>query len=293
MSTTPDTPKPDMPRKPLSDDEAAVLDGVLAHLSAYDRVPADPKRVLDVDGCCEKSKRAIQWMNVIGQCPCDTPPVDLTHRTLAKIKEARLREKFAASAPAVGRRTHWSWAEFGAVAAMFVIGVVLLWPVVHRTPQDTARTIANNNMSVAGTAMGSYGNSLNSLFKSPWVSPPTLTGLDNFNLDLPPAERGPGLIRVSPLDPAHPGGQRLLTVTIPDPATTPGLSFGFSAATQGDGQFLHIQRPDGMRFRIQLPPDIQVHWNDNNPSGHGMWIIRGTLPPATESQQNQQSLWPR
>lgn len=278
---TSNSPKPhtDPTDKHLSADEAAVLDGVLAKLSAYDRVPPDPASTLDIDPASDKGRCATGWMRVIAQCPCDTPPVDLAQRTMAKINEARLREKFTKPATRHGA-SRWTWTEFGAVAAMLVIGLVLLFPVIHRTPNDNARVAtSSNDMSVTANAMGSYGGNLTSIFKSPWNTPPTLS--DSFNtIDFSDTNPVPGIIRVKPLDPSQPNGLRLLTVTLPDPATTPGLTFGFSGALQGNGQTLHVQRPDGMRFRIPLPPDVQVQWNDPTPgnAGQGMWIIQGTIP---------------
>ncbi|MCE9590003.1 MAG: hypothetical protein K8S99_05710 [Planctomycetes bacterium] len=287
MSTHDHTHDAGKSRKPLSADEAAVLDGVIARLSANDRVPADPAKLLDVDPSCEQGKRALGWMKVIGHCPCDTPAVDLAKRTMARVNESRLRQKF--TRPATGWRTRsasWTWAEFGAVAAMLVIGFVLLWPVVHRTPQDTARLAGGaggNSLNMAGQSMGTYGNSLTSLFKSPWNTPPTLsTPADSFNAYNPsPTEPRAGLLRIEPFNPLQPDGRRLLTIAVPDAANSP--DYGLSGLQQGAGQYLNIQRPDGMRLRIQLPADAHVRWSDNPAGPGGIWIIRGTFPAANQT----------
>ena len=121
----------------------------------------------------ERGHRVSKWLDLIDHLPAEPPAEDLVARTMSRIAQrSQRREVLAriddrrpaaielaptgtmgrASMPAIAFR----WNELIAVAAVLMIGVSLLWPVMARTRTDAMRVACAANLATAGVGMKNY-----------------------------------------------------------------------------------------------------------------------------------------
>ncbi len=94
---------------------------------------------------------------LIDQWPAEAPAEDLIKRTLARIHDVEQRRQLAMqidrlSGPAVAFR----WRELMGVAAVVLISLSLLWPVLAQTRHEARRIVCETRLGVTGRAMAAY-----------------------------------------------------------------------------------------------------------------------------------------
>src|SRR5690242_15485888 len=90
----------------LKPDEARVLDALIESMSAQARaasyggtVEASPAALAPGDDA--RAQRISAWLTLIGECPAETPPLDLAQRTLDRVADVRRQRWFAEQAQAL------------------------------------------------------------------------------------------------------------------------------------------------------------------------------------------------
>ncbi len=104
-------------------------------------------------------ERVAQMLKLLNEWPVEDPPADLTQRTLTRITDHEQRQRLAMniqalSAPAVAFR----WRELMTVAAVVLIGLSLLWPMLAQTRDEARRIACQARLGSAGMAIGDYAN---------------------------------------------------------------------------------------------------------------------------------------
>jgi hypothetical protein len=106
-----------------------------------------------------RARRVAELFALLDRCPVQDPPADLTDRALARIAHLRQQRRFARqvddlTAPPVAFR----WTELLAVAAVLMLGLSVLWPMLVHSRHDALQQDCAKNLAVAGSAIGSYAN---------------------------------------------------------------------------------------------------------------------------------------
>ncbi len=135
----------------LCPDDRAVLDALLECDFNPDGVAAEH---------ADRARRIAQLCGLLEHLPAADPPEDLADRTLAHIERARQQERFTQQIQSLSASGEpgWRWREVVAVAAMLLIGVSLLLPMLKQSHQAAEQYRCRNNLAAAGTAFGSYAN---------------------------------------------------------------------------------------------------------------------------------------
>lgn len=107
-------------------------------------------------GTCEPARmaRVQAVLKLVSACPAPAPGDDLVARTLHRVARSkpwsqRLEPLRFASFP-------FSLAEFGAVAAMIIVGVSLTLPALVRHRGEARRVACQSNLALAGMALERY-----------------------------------------------------------------------------------------------------------------------------------------
>ena len=112
--------------------------------------PRDPQNPL-------RAVRISQVLDLIGQCPAAPPADDLVERTIAHIQSEKQRQRFASQIQSLADSgPGFGWSELMTVAAVLLIGLSLLWPVLERSRAEARRLACANNLAAAGQAFGQY-----------------------------------------------------------------------------------------------------------------------------------------
>ncbi len=155
----PDTP--DLPRiTPLSPQDAEVLDALMAirasGASSGPMPSVEPERVEKVEAL----------LGLLGQAdtvlPGEEPSEDLVQQTMAKLDEARQRARFAEQVEMLSTpqpTTGVGIRQVLTAAAVFLLSLSLLLPILERNKQNAWKTECQNNLSHAGRAFGQYAAS--------------------------------------------------------------------------------------------------------------------------------------
>lgn len=110
----------------------------------------------------DRARRIAQWCGLLDHLPAADPPENLTERTLAAIQRARQEDRFAQQIQSMtGGDPGWRWREVLTVAAMLLIGVSLLIPIINHSNQAARQFQCRNNLAAAGMGFGSYANANN------------------------------------------------------------------------------------------------------------------------------------
>ncbi|MCC7147198.1 MAG: hypothetical protein IT443_12195 [Phycisphaeraceae bacterium] len=148
-------PKHGLPQ--LSAQDAELVDAMLDWLSG----PGQDQAAEAWPGGQESPRagRVAEWMSLIGSCPVEKPGRDLLAGTLAKVKDAEQTERFRRQIEYLTTPSRrWNWSDMGAVAAILLVGVSLLWPSLGYTRSEARRIACANNLGAAGAAMNSYAS---------------------------------------------------------------------------------------------------------------------------------------
>lgn len=157
-------PTPAIRPSELSEQDRQAVDLMVEHGFELEALPAG------VPGEVRRRAQAVAGLlSVLDRAGTAQPSANLVERTLARIDDARQRERFTqhirsmASGPSAGPGVPLGvrWPELIAVAAMLLIGVSLLWPVLNHS-RATARLIADqSNLMALGMGFASYANDFN------------------------------------------------------------------------------------------------------------------------------------
>ena len=102
-------------------------------------------------------QRVCRLMSLIQHCACESPPSDLTQRTIARIAHQRQRQRFAQQIQSLaGPPSRFQWRELLTVAAVLMIGLSLLWPMMVRSRAQARKVACANNLTAAGAGMARY-----------------------------------------------------------------------------------------------------------------------------------------
>ena len=105
----------------------------------------------------ERTETMKRLLITLASCPAATPRADLMSRTLERINNIKQQRRFAEQIQTLsGPRPGFNWSELTAVAAIILIGVSLIWPMLARTRSEARRIACANNLAVAGQAIGRY-----------------------------------------------------------------------------------------------------------------------------------------
>jgi len=137
----------------LNPADAAVLDALLeARARGLEQgpMPADS---------AHRAERVRGLLQLLDQYPVEEPAEDLTQRTLARLRAARQRERFAqqvqmlaAPRPSLGV----TWQQVVASAAIFIVGFSLLMPVLDRNAEQAQQQLSAASLAEAGVGFGQY-----------------------------------------------------------------------------------------------------------------------------------------
>jgi hypothetical protein len=133
----------------LSPQDAQAVDHVLdgGAPGAPGDAPADARRVAKVRDV----------LALLDQWEAQQPPADLARRTMERINDVRNRRRFAEQAQALaGAPGAFRWSELIAVAAVLMIGLSVMWPVLSQMRDDARRVACATNLASAGGALRSY-----------------------------------------------------------------------------------------------------------------------------------------
>lgn len=108
----------------------------------------------------QRAEKLQQIGTLLNQYGDEAVPDNLSKRTLEHIHDAKQRVRFAQQVQALGgsRQVGFQWAELVAVAAIFMIGVSLVWPTMERIRTEARRVACSSNLAVAGQAFGRYAS---------------------------------------------------------------------------------------------------------------------------------------
>jgi len=139
----------------LSADDARVVDALLEAMASGVEQASIAQAV--APGDAERAKKVAAWMALIGQMPAETPPLDLTQRTMERVADVRRREWFAEQAQALSApRVGMGWNDIGALAAIILIVASLVIPMLGQVRSDARKYACNENLSNAGMAFSRY-----------------------------------------------------------------------------------------------------------------------------------------
>lgn len=137
----------------LCDADAQALDALIAARCAgsdFVAATADDQ---------DRLARCQQLMAILDRCPAEAPPADLTRKTLDRIRNERQRERFAQQVQMLAepRQTIGvSWRQVLSAAAVFLIAVSLLFPVLDRNHEQSQRVMGAANLGSVGNAFSQY-----------------------------------------------------------------------------------------------------------------------------------------
>jgi hypothetical protein len=160
----------------LSEADERAIDALVARWSGQAQADAGPAAAMD-------DERLAQVEKLLGLLRHDAlageaVPQDLTRRTMQRIADTRQRVRFAqqvrmlaGGADASQGGSRFVWPDLAAVAAIILIGLSLLLPMLGRS-QARARQIAcANNLAAAGMGLGQYAADYHGVLPRQAVNP--------------------------------------------------------------------------------------------------------------------------
>jgi hypothetical protein len=112
----------------------------------------------------ERARRVAAIFAMLDRSVLEEPPAGLADRALARVARVRQQGRFArqvddlTAAPVAFR-----WTELIAVAAVLLLGLSVLWPILVHTRGTALQAQCAQNLATAGTAIGSYAHDHNGL----------------------------------------------------------------------------------------------------------------------------------
>lgn len=242
-------------------------------------------------------------LKLLAQSPVAVPPEDLAQRTLQRVAQARRGQRFGRPSQAgQWQLSSFGWFEAAALAAVVVIGVSVVWPVLERTRAAARQLSCANNLAAVGNAIGSYAADFDNQMPRGHVLPGSVwwnVGQTGEPRD-PVQSNSAHLYRLIRLGyagqeilscPDNPAAMRFLNLEAHDWPTPASVSYSYQnqhtpfairldnldeIAILADKNPLFIARPgqtQGMQFRLDLPPTAPTAFHS---SLHGQNILTST-----------------
>jgi hypothetical protein len=130
----------------LSEADAQALDAALAAGHGADETD-------------ERQAQVRRLLSLLDHCHADEPSEDLVAQTIARAQNVRQQERFAQQVQMLGGSAGSigvSWRQILAAAAVFLLGLSLLMPVLERQQRESRRVACASNLGVAGQSMQQY-----------------------------------------------------------------------------------------------------------------------------------------
>ncbi len=149
----------------LCSDDAAALETVLAHRAVgHDNLSQSTPTGFTGPALAGQRDRCENLASVLALLDRDTAsdvdvPEDLAARTLHAVQQARQRERFAQQIDMLRhgpRTTGVSWKQVFSAAAVLLIGVSLLLPMMSKASHTGQQMACMSNMGLIGSAFNSY-----------------------------------------------------------------------------------------------------------------------------------------
>ena len=94
---------------------------------------------------------------LLAQCPAEEPPANLTPNTLLRITDYEQRQRLAMQIQALaGPTVAFQWRELLTVAAVLLLGLSVLWPMLAQSRLEAQRVACLGRMGAAGEAINNY-----------------------------------------------------------------------------------------------------------------------------------------
>lgn len=139
----------------LSQADAALWDAMMAQAHARQGLADIP---LDRTAQARQIQRLMAILNA-ANADLPLPSEDLVQRTLSQIQQQENRRRFAMQVDAlVTPDPAFRWRELSAVAAVLMIGMAVMWPVLSQARQEARRVACQQHLGVAGQAMARYAS---------------------------------------------------------------------------------------------------------------------------------------
>lgn len=158
---------PVAPIAELSEADQAALDAYMA--ANFDLAGVD-------EALRERAKRVADVLGLLDELPSELgapAPSTLVSGTLSRIKEQERKDRLsqqinsmAIGASAGGQSGGLRWAELIAMAAMFLIGISLFWPMIDHSNAVARQAVCQSNLMAAGSGMLAYANDHNGAMPS-------------------------------------------------------------------------------------------------------------------------------
>ena len=142
----------------LSEGDARLLDRLI-ELRTSDSPTTAP-----LDPADEPRARHLEkLLGLLEASPVEDPPADIVSRTIHGIQEQRQRERFTEQIAMLdgsegGRFQIGRWLEITAAAAMIIVGISLMFPMMAHSGAEARRIVCSANLATAGSGFGQYAN---------------------------------------------------------------------------------------------------------------------------------------
>ncbi len=99
--------------------------------------------------------RVRAWLSLIATAPADDPPAGLLERTMSRITRHRGGQAVVGriGTTAEGHAVAFRWTELIALAAVLMLAVSLVWPLLSQARVDARRTECRNQLAAAGVGL--------------------------------------------------------------------------------------------------------------------------------------------
>ena len=96
-------------------------------------------------------------LSLLDQMPAEAPSDDLVARTLKRIETERVRSIVEDEpSDASGFRIGFRMGELAVIAAMLIVGISLVWPMLDQMRSEARKVACANNLTMAGSAVAAY-----------------------------------------------------------------------------------------------------------------------------------------
>lgn len=184
MSQTPNQPDPLRIVK-LSPSDARCVDALLqaAAQASASQTNADSSTSVEFETPLIQAEdagrldRVQSLLKLMGSQPTPEVPPLLVQQTMNRIAEHRQKQRFAQQVAALtGPRLGFGWNEMLTTAAVILIGLSLVWPMLDFNRTNARKVVCQNNLSSAGLALNRYAADSAGLMPrgaftpgSPWI----------------------------------------------------------------------------------------------------------------------------
>lgn len=120
-------------------------------------ISPEPSGETNAASTSSRMNRVCRIMSLIQLCACESPPADLTQRTIARVIHQQQRQRFAQQIQSLtSPQPGFQWRELLTVAAVLMIGLSLLWPMMIRSRAQARKVACADHLATAGAAFGRY-----------------------------------------------------------------------------------------------------------------------------------------